>query len=90
MNAGERRSAFTRVSFNRKAFAANCLYAFRIKARDRSAFDEFHDQVVDAVHAFESIESVGAVRYDDVKTVAQSLRDAFTIRWRRNRIPLTS
>jgi hypothetical protein len=65
------------------------LHAVSVEAFRRSFFDKFHDQVIDAVHAFETAESVGAVWDDDVKTVRQCLRSTFTIRGRRHRIPLT-
>ena len=90
MDADERRSAFIRVHLSRKAFATNTLHAISIKSFARSAFDKLHDQVIDAVHAFEAVETVCAARHDDVKTIRQSLRRALTIRWRRYGIPFAS
>src|SRR6185436_2729220 len=78
----------TSLKLQLKSFAVDILHAGSVEAFGGAAFDEFDDQVVDAVHAFETVKTVCAARYDDMKTVRQSLRNAITVRWRRHWIPL--
>jgi hypothetical protein len=66
MNADQRLSAF---EFSCEAFAVDVLYAVSVQARRRSFFNKLHDQVINAVHSFETAKPVGAVWDDDVKTV---------------------
>src|SRR6476469_820048 len=69
-----------------KSLAVDVLNAASVEAFSGAALDEGDDQVIDAVHAFETIEAMRAARHDDVKTVRQSLCNAFTIRGWRHRI----
>jgi len=62
-----------------KSLPANLLHALGIQSRNRSAFNEVDDHVVDAIHAFEPVKTVSAAGYDNVKTIRQSLRNAITI-----------
>src|SRR4026208_42105 len=80
----------TSLELQRKSLSMNVLHACGVETFSRSASDKLHDQVIDAVRTFESVESMRAARYDDVKTVHQSLCRPLTIRRWRYRIPLTS